>query len=390
MADLKETPSGMRTHIGVFGNTNSGKSTLINSLTGQDVSIVSPVSGTTTDPIYKPMELSPIGPCLFIDTAGFSDDSSLGAQRLKKTKKAASECDLAIWIQRDNETPGESTTLQKIIRTDIPIISVINHFSSKNILPENTDSVLHINALTGEGLAALKDRIISIAGQFSERSILGNLVKKSDLILLVMPQDIQAPKGRLILPQVTTLRELLDRHCITMCVSTGEFEKALASLREPPKLIITDSQVFDVVYEKKPEKSALTSFSVLYAGLKGDVGIYIDGACHIASLPNNAKILIAESCSHAPMEEDIGRVKIPAMLKKRIGSDLQFDIVSGKDFPEDVSGYDLIIQCGGCMVGRQQILSRIHFAESQQVPITNYGICIAYLKGILDKIVVAV
>lgn len=387
MTDLQNTPSGMRTHIGFFGRTNSGKSTLINALASQDVSIVSSEKGTTTDPVYKAIEISPIGPCLLIDTAGFDDDTVLGEQRLKKTRRVAKECDIAVLVSDDGSLASDSEILTLLESLSIPVIRVINHISSPESLPADNSCVIHLNAASGRGISSLKEALKEAAKTRMKPSILGNLIQKEDLVLLVMPQDQQAPKGRLILPQVTTLRELLDRHCVSICITPEELEMTLKRLKEPPKLIITDSQVFDFVYEHKPESSKLTSFSVLFAALKGDIPTFVSGARSMADLKPGARILIAESCSHAPMEEDIGRVKIPTLMKKKIQNDLRFDVCSGKDFPEDLSDYDLILQCGGCMVNRQNIQSRIQQAKRQGIPITNYGICIAYLKGILDHIV---
>ena len=393
MARLNETPSGMRTHIGVFGKVNSGKSSLINALTGQEVSIVSDVEGTTTDPVYKAIEIQPIGPCLFIDTAGFSDETELGRERLKKTRKVATEADIAIIIF-EGETIDEELKLVTFFKKNkTPVIYVVNRADEAASKTLQTlyrerleEDLVLVSAKSGEGIDHLREVLIEKAQSIATRSIVGDLVSEGDSVLLVMPQDKQAPKGRLILPQVTTLRELLDKHCVIISCATEEIDDALSSLREPPKLIITDSQVFDIVYEKKPSESLLTSFSVLYAGLKGDVQTYIDGAKSIASLQDGAKILIAESCSHAPLDEDIGRVKIPNLLRKKVGEHIEVEVSAGKDFPSDLSSYDLIVQCGGCMVNRKAVMARIEQAAEAKVPITNYGIAIAYLKGILDKI----
>ncbi|MCR4604411.1 MAG: [FeFe] hydrogenase H-cluster maturation GTPase HydF [Eubacterium sp.] len=385
MADLNKTPSGMRTSIGFFGKTNSGKSSVINALVGQDVSIVSEKPGTTTDPVYKAMEIAPIGPCLLIDTAGLEDETALGEKRISKTKNVAAACDVAVVIFYGENFDTEKRIVTFFKEKNVPVIAVAGHadtWKSDEVLPD----VLRVSPVTGEGMDELLEEIKRAAKNLPEPTILGKLVGEGDLVLLVMPQDKQAPKGRLILPQVTTLRELLDKHARTMCVAPEELETALSELKNPPKLIITDSQVFDFVYERKPEASMLTSFSVLYAALKGDVDIFIAGAKSIENLRPGAKVLVAESCSHAPLEEDIGREKIPNLLRKKVGGEISVDIVAGKDFPEDLNGYDLILQCGGCMVNRRQIMSRVEAAIAQGVPITNYGIAIAYLKGILDKI----
>lgn len=366
---IGETPSGMRVHIGFFGKTNSGKSTLVNALSSQDVSIVSSEPGTTTDPVHKAIEILPIGPCILIDTPGLEDETTLGSARMERTMREAAVCDIAVFVRA-----GSSDELSKAES------ELIEFFRIKNI------PVVTVTGDDRDDIEAVKASIIAAAESAPERTILDGAVAEGDLVMLVMPQDKQAPKGRLILPQVATLRELLDVHARTMCVAPEEMESALSVLTESPKLIITDSQVFDYVYERKPKESALTSFSVLFAALKGDIEAYVAGAKAIDALKPGARILIAESCSHAPLDEDIGRVKIPGLIKKRIGGDITVDVAAGKDFPEDLSGYDLILQCGGCMVNRRQILERIEKARKQGVPITNYGIAIAYIKGILEKV----
>ncbi len=386
MAEINETPSGMRTHIGFFGKTNSGKSTLINALVGQEVSIVSPEPGTTTDPVYKAIEIAPIGPCLLIDTAGLEDETTLGSVREAKTRQVAEMCDVAVVVSVTEDNDTDRSLLSFFKKKNVPVIRVC---ASGN-LPEGglngESAVLEVDAMTGEGVDALRQAIIRAVSTIPEPTILGDLVSEGDSVLLVMPQDKQAPKGRLILPQVTTLRELLDKHAKTMCVAPEEMEAALALLKEPPALIITDSQVFDYVYERMPAESKLTSFSVLYAGLKGDIAEFVRGAKAIDTLKPGARVLVAESCSHAPLTEDIGREKLPAMIAGRAGGEISTEIVAGKDFPEDLTTYNLILQCGGCMVNRRQILSRIEKAREQGVPITNYGIAIAYMKGILEKV----
>jgi [FeFe] hydrogenase H-cluster maturation GTPase HydF len=396
---LNDTPGSNRLHIGVFGKTNSGKSSFINAFTHQEVSIVADIAGTTTDPVYKPMEISPLGPCVIIDTAGFDDTSELGERRVEKTKLAAEKADIAVIVvsQPDNEwdITEELKWYQFLKEKNTPVLFLVG---KSDIDPHTEELIsyikektgkkaLAISAETGAGIDAVREELARLVPEnFGERKITGELVTEEDLVLLVMPQDIQAPKGRLILPQVQTLRELLDKKCLVMSVTTDKLVPALAALREPPKLIITDSQVFGYVYEHKPKESMLTSFSVLFAAYKGDLPYYVEGAKMLDSLTNESHVLIAECCSHAPLREDIGRVKIPRMLKKRAGEGLTVDIVSGTDFPEDLSDYDLVIQCGACMFNRKYVLSRIDRAKKQQVPMTNYGVTIAHLTGILDKI----
>ncbi len=394
---MNETPSANRLHIGVFGRTNSGKSSFINAFTNQQVSIVSEISGTTTDPVYKAMEISPLGACVMIDTAGFDDVTELGRQRMEKTTLAAQKTDIAVILLADKNVESELTWYDYFQERKIPVLFLISKEEERSeqeiqailhVCKEHANAVpLVISAVTGSGMERVKEALARMVPEnFGEQEITGRLVGKDDVVLLVMPQDIQAPKGRLILPQVQTIRELLDKKCMVMSVTTDRMEQALQTLKQPPKLIITDSQVFGYVYERKPQESMLTSFSVLFAAYKGDLPYYIEGAKSIDALNEQSRVLIAECCTHAPLSEDIGRVKIPNMLKKRFGAGLRVDMVSGTDYPEDLTPYDLIIQCGACMFNRQYVLSRIDRAKSQGIPMTNYGVTIAHLTGILDKI----
>lgn len=394
---LNETPSGNRLHIGIFGRTNSGKSSFINAFAGQKVSIVADIAGTTTDPVYKPMEIYPLGPCVLIDTAGFDDCGELGKLRLEKTDLAAQKTDLAVILFSDEEMSQELKWFAYFKKKNTPVIPVLSkkdirtQEQSESLIREiynhTKEEVCLVSSQTGEGMEHLKERMArQIPEGYGNRSITGNLASQGDLVLLVMPQDIQAPKGRLILPQVQTLRELLDKKCLTMSVTTDRFLSALKSLTVPPKLIITDSQVFSYVYENKPKESMLTSFSVLFAAYKGDLAYYIEGAKAMDALKPDSRVLIAECCTHAPLKEDIGREKLPRMLRKRYGNSLKVEIVSGTDFPQVLTGYNLIIQCGACMFNRKYVMYRIDRARTQQVPMTNYGVAIAHLTGILDKI----
>ena len=394
---LNETPSANRLHIGIFGKTNSGKSSFINALIGQDVSIVSDVAGTTTDAVTKAMEIHPLGPCVLIDTAGFDDTTILGEARKEKTKIAAEKCDIAVilfTVSTNYDISFEIEWYDYFIKKKTPVVAIINKIDMtideklvEAIREVIKEEPLFISAKTGEGLDKVKEALArKIPEDFASRFITGDLVEEGDTVMLVMPQDIQAPKGRLILPQVQTIRELLDKKCIAMSVTTDKMTQALEQLKNPPKLIITDSQVFKTVYELKPAESMLTSFSVLFAAHKGDLPYYIEGAKQIEQLPAQSKVLIADCCTHAPLSEDIGRVKIPNMLRKRFGDTVTVDMVSGTDFPEDLTTYDLIIQCGGCMFNRKYVMSRIERAKNQGIPMTNYGVTIAHLTGILDKI----
>ena len=389
---LNDTPRANRLHIGIFGGTNNGKSTLINALTGQEIALVSDIAGTTADPVYKSMEIHGIGPCVFIDTAGFDDTTELGALRIEKTKEAVDKTDIALMVYTGTPAEEEKNWVQLFKTKKIPVIHVLNtkeNIDISQIIGQFSQKPVVVNAKTQEGIDELRQELIRALPQdYAAISITANLIKPADTVLLVMPQDIQAPAGRLILPQVQTIRELLDRHCICICTTTGMLDHALNTLKEPPALIITDSQVFKTVFEKKPKESILTSFSVLFAAYKGDIDYFKESAYAIGDLKPTSKVLIAEACTHAPLSEDIGRVKIPAMLKKRIGSELTIDMVAGQDFPKDLTPYDLIIHCGACMFNRKYVLSRMEQAKAQHVPMTNYGITIAYLQGILDKIAI--
>lgn len=392
---MQETPRANRLHIGLFGKRNSGKSSLINALTNQEVALVSDIAGTTTDPVYKAMEIHGIGPCVFIDTAGLDDEGELGALRIQQTMRAMDRTDIALLVCTGDDIEKELEWSRLLKEKNIPVIWILN---KADLLTDVTSTIrsiekkcgqvpLGVSACTKQGMEDIRRSLIAkLPDETMSRGIVGKLVEEGDTVMLVMPQDIQAPKGRLILPQVQTIRELLDRKCLVMSCTTGQIDRMLQALVHPPKLIITDSQVFKTVYEKKPSASRLTSFSVLFAQYKGDIDYFIEGANAIGRLTENSRVLIAEACTHAPLTEDIGRVKIPNMLRKKFGSGLLIEHVSGTDFPEDLSKYDLIIHCGACMFNRKYVLSRVEQACKQNIPMTNYGVTIAYLAGILDKI----
>ncbi len=392
---LQSTPSANRLHIGIFGKRNSGKSSLINAITNQSTALVSEVAGTTTDPVYKAMEIRGLGPCMLIDTAGFDDVGRLGELRMQKTREALEKTDIAVLVCASEPLELERRWVELFRERNLPILAVIN---KADLLGDAGRLALHIRQQLGLEplLASAKERtgiqelIAALVKNrpegFGEQTLTGDLARDGDVVLLVMPQDIQAPQGRLILPQVQTIRELLDKRCTVVGTTADRLDRALAALAAPPRLIITDSQVFPQVCAQKPPESLLTSFSVLMAGLKGDLQVFAQGAQAIDTLTGSSRVLIAEACTHAPQEEDIGRVKIPRLLRQRAGEGLSVQVVCGPDFPEDLSGYDLIIHCGACMFNRRYVLSRIHRAQAQGVPITNYGIAIAKLTGILDQI----
>ena len=390
---LNNTPSANRLHIALFGRRNCGKSSLINALTGQDTALVSNIPGTTTDPVSKAIELHGIGPCVIIDTPGFDDEGTLGEMRIERTLKAIERTDIALLLCEGENLEDEKIWMQQLKAKNIPVILILNKADIRKDVSSLVEAVLGekpllVSAKEKQGMEEIRLAILEKLPQdFEQPSITGNLVGENDLVLLVMPQDIQAPKGRLILPQVQTMRELLDKKCLIMSCTTHKLPQTLQALAYPPKLIITDSQVFKTVYELKPEESMLTSFSVLMAGYKGDIRQFVEGASAIDSLTESSHVLIAEACAHAPMAEDIGRVKIPRLLRKKIGEGLQIDMVSGSDFPKDLSKYDLIIHCGACMFNRKHVMNRLESASIQRVPMTNYGITLAHLMGILDKIV---
>ena len=426
MTSLNETPRANRLHIGIFGKRNSGKSSLINALTGQNIALVSTHAGTTTDPVYKSMELHPIGPVVFIDTAGFDDQGDLGLLRVEKTAEVIKKTDVAILVfdadmiaHTANDLTYEMEWNQRLITAKIPVIYVLNKVDviagndtileqiSNRIETEFGAQPIRVSATEKEGLTAIRTMLSSAVPESVRRErIINDLVRPGDVVMLVMPQDIQAPKGRLILPQVQTIRELLDGKCTVVCVTADGMDSALNILpsipetslndhtRQIPAVIITDSQCFDLVYKRKPAGTMLTSFSVLLAASKGDLDELVAGASAIDRLTPKSRVLIAEACTHAPLTEDIGREKLPRMLRKKMdekfgegsGKDLSIQIVAGVDFPKDLKAYDLVIHCGACMFNRKYMMSRISQAQLQQVPITNYGVVLAYLTGILDKI----
>ena len=402
---MKETTArSNRYHIGIFGRRNVGKSTLLNALTGQDVAIVSDVAGTTTDTVWKNIELPGIGAAVIGDTAGFDDIGELGSMRNERTRRAAQQIDMALILV--NGKPDEATYELEwrdfFKNADIPTIFVLTkcddgNDESQKLKDESSElwsnvfnqEVIEVSAKENKGIDILLSKMASLySNDDNLDDITYSLVKAGDVVVLVMPQDASAPKGRLIQPQVVTLRNLLDKHALALCCAPEELPQMLKNLNNPPSLIITDSQVFAQVQPLTPKETKLTSFSVLMARHKGDIDTFREGADALMALPRNGKVLIAEACSHIPQNEDIGRVKLPKMLRKKFGEELQIDIVSGNDFPEDLSQYDLIIHCGACMFTRRHVLSRVRRAKAQNIPITNYGIAIAALTDILNKVTI--
>lgn len=382
-------------HIALFGRRNAGKSSLINALTGQQIAIVSDVAGTTTDPVSKSMEILPLGPCVLIDTAGFDDSGAVGDLRTERTREVIKQTDIAILVTDGTTLDDEVAWATLLKQANVPYVAALNKVDLMPEVPSAllTDmakrlgcDVIPVSAMNGTGLDVLRNTLAGLMPESGKQSLTGNLAQAGDTVLLVMPQDPQAPKGRLILPQVQTLRDLMDKGCIAICCTTEDIDRALSSLNEPPHLIITDSQVFDIVEKKKPEGTLLTSFSVLMAAHKGDTRFFVRSAMAIDRLTEQSRVLIAEACTHAPLAEDIGREKIPRMLRQRVGQGLTVDIVAGKDFPPDVTSYDLVIHCGGCMFNRKFMLSRVEQCRRQGTPMTNYGITIAHIKGILGKV----
>ncbi len=388
----------MRLHIGVFGRTNVGKSSLLNRITNQEISIVSDIAGTTTDVVEKSMELLPVGPVTFLDTAGLDDNTELGEMRIEKTLKVLNRIDVAVIVcdQRGIET-YEEELIEKLDELKIPYLIVMNKCDdvvyppleggSKSVISGR--GILYTSVKTDEQLVfKFKEALVKLLPDdfVNSPKIAGDLVEPKSTVILVIPIDKEAPKGRIILPQVQTLRDLLDNDCLTYVVKENELKQALDNLKTPPALVITDSQAFKKVSEIVPENIPLTSFSILFARLKGDLTAFIKGAQAIENLNDGDMVLILESCTHHAIEDDIGRVKIPNLLRKKTGKNLVIHNYAGHDFP-DLKDYKLVIHCGACMTNRREVLSRILIANKMEVPITNYGITISYCLDILPRAV---
>ncbi|MBR5131565.1 MAG: [Alistipes sp.] len=387
------TPKSERVHVALYGRTNAGKSSLLNRLVGQDVAIVSATPGTTTDPVQKSVEIFGLGAGVYIDTPGLDDSTTLGDERMARTAKSLDSTDIAVVLFTDAKSESEYAIIEECRVREIPTIVVVSQVDrlenpsavAQEIELRTKHKPLLVSSATGEGIDELLTKIAAV-GKGEERLITEGFCKAGDRVLLIMPQDKSAPKGRLIQPQVQTIRELLDRGCIPICCTPEHMAEALAALERAPELIITDSQAFEEVYRLKPETSTLTSFSILFARYKGDIKLFTEGVKALKNLTESSRILIAEACTHTPQNEDIGRVKLPRILRKRFGEGLQIDIVGGADYPEDLSVYDLVIHCGACMFNRRHVLSRIERARKQGVAITNYGVILAALGGILERV----
>lgn len=388
-------PKGLRLHIGLFGRRNVGKSSLLNALTRQRVSIVSDVPGTTTDPVEKAMELLPLGPVLFIDTAGLDDVGSLGELRAEKTRQVFDRTEVGVLVAEPGRwTSFEEQILAELKARGIPGIVVLNKMdlgapdpALVERLRQESNRVVLVSVQQGRGLEEVRQALLEAAPAdfINNPAILGDLVGPGELALLVVPIDKEAPRGRLILPQVQAIRDLLDHNCLCMVVKETELALALERLRVPPRLVVTDSQAFREVAAVLPQTIPMTGFSVLMSRFKGDLTAQVQGTMAIDRLNPGDRVLVAEACTHHPIGEDIGRVKIPRWLEARVGGKLEFTTVQGHDFPADASGFKLVIHCGACMWNRREMLSRIQRCMQAGVPITNYGLTIAYSLGIFER-----
>ena len=394
---MNQTPVSERTHIGFFGKRNAGKSSIINAVTGQDLAVVSDVKGTTTDPVYKSMELLPLGPVVMMDTPGIDDEGELGRLRVRKSRQVLNKTDAAVLVVDGTAGASEEdrALLDRIRAKGIPFIVAVNKKelagpdairSIKEQLDLTDDQLCPVSAATGEGIFELKERIAAAAKREEpDRALVRDLLDPSDIVVLVVPIDSAAPKGRLILPQQQTIRDILEADAASVVVKENELKHMLGSFREKPKLVITDSQVFARVSEDTPEEIPLTSFSILMARYKGDLEQAVRGVTALDSLSDGDVVLISEGCTHHRQCDDIGTVKIPRWIREYTGKDIRIETTSGTEFPDDLTGYKLIIHCGGCMLNGREMKYRLSCAEDQGVPMTNYGILIAYIKGILKR-----
>ena len=387
---LNNTPSGERVHIAFFGCRNAGKSSLVNAFTGQQLAIVSEFMGTTTDPVRKAMELLPLGPVVIIDTPGIDDEGSLGQKRVERARRVLDQTDIAILVVdvQKGKCPADEELIKLFSERKIPYIIALNKADLKDIIPEPEENEIYVSALTGVNIRELKEKAAGLMkGLPKELPLAGDLVSSGDMVVLVIPIDKSAPKGRLILPQQQVIRDMLDHGAIPVVCRESELKETLGSLKEPPALVITDSQVFKSVSDTVPDDIPLTSFSILMARHKGILIPSVQGARSLKEIKDGDTILISEGCTHHRQCEDIGTVKLPEMIKQYTGADFRFETTSGTEFPGDLSGYKLILHCGACMLNPQEAMNRYAKAMEQGIPITNYGISIAQMTGILDRAV---
>ncbi len=396
---MNQTPASERVHIGFFGKRNAGKSSVMNAVTGQDLAVVSEVRGTTTDPVYKSMELLPLGPVVMMDTPGIDDEGELGALRVKKSYQVLNKTDVAVLVIDGSEgaSSEDAALMERIRDKQIPYVVVIN---KKELTPsgavekisvtlgmtDGTVSPIQVSAVTGEGIHELKEQITAAANtEEPERHLVRDLLEPSDIAVLVVPIDKAAPKGRLILPQQQTIRDILEADAVSVVVKENELKNILPQLNKKPKMVITDSQAFEKVAKDTPEDILLTSFSILFARYKGDLESVVRGVTALDTLEDGDTVLISEGCTHHRQCGDIGTVKLPAWIKEYTGKDVIIETTSGTEFPDDLTRYKMILHCGGCMLNEREMKYRLKCAEDQGVPMTNYGIAIAYMKGILKR-----
>ena len=394
---MKQTPMSERVHIGFFGKRNAGKSSVMNAVTGQDLAVVSEVKGTTTDPVYKSMELLPLGPVVMMDTPGIDDEGELGKLRVKKSYQVLNKTDAAVLVidGLSGASEEDAAMLKKIRKKQIPYTVVLNKqdLASEEIKEQTIqmlgigrEQLLSVSAADGTGINELKERIAQIAKpEELERRIIGDMISPSDFIVLVVPIDSAAPKGRLILPQQQTIRDILEADAVSVVIKEDRVRETIESLGKKPRLVITDSQAFETVAADTPEDILLTSFSILFARYKGNLEMAVKGVTALDKLENGDKILISEGCTHHRQCDDIGTVKIPRWIREYTGKEIQFETTSGTQFPDELGAYKLIVHCGGCMLNEREMKYRLSCAEDQGVPMTNYGILIAYMKGILKR-----
>ena len=386
--EMNATPSAERVHIGIFGKRNAGKSSLINALTGQDLAIVSDIAGTTTDPVSKAMELLPLGPVVMIDTPGLDDEGELGAQRIRKALQVMNKCDLAVVVidAAEGQTDAHTELLSRLTAKNIPHVIAMNKCDLLDTVPADTDAVRYVSAADGTGIHALKERIARLVPSGDNgRRIIADLLQPNDFVVLVVPIDSAAPKGRLILPQQQTIRDILEAGATAIVCRETELAATLKKLGQPPRMVVTDSQAFKSVSADTPDDVPLTSFSILFARYKGRLDSAVHGVAALDRLQDGDTVLISEGCTHHRQCDDIGTVKLPRWIQEYTGKAINFAYTSGGAFPDDLTPYKLIVHCGGCMLNEREMKYRIARAEDDGIPMTNYGILISYVNGILQR-----